>query len=144
MEIVRAHPEQGAKLVSSVEGLDEIASVILAHHERVDGCGYPHALRGEEIPALARMISVGDVYDVLTARDTYRAPVSRSAAIAELRRVSGSQLDAHFVELFVDILERDEIGFTHTEDVDFEAELAIEQHIRELAEPRVPASAGSR
>jgi putative nucleotidyltransferase with HDIG domain len=144
MKIVRSHPEQGAKLVSSVEGLDEIASVILAHHERVDGTGYPFGLRGEAIPALARMISVGDVYDVLTARDTYRAPVSRSAAIAELTRVSGSQLDAHFVELFVGILERDEIGFTHTQDVDFEAELAIEQRIRELAEPRVPASAGSR
>jgi putative nucleotidyltransferase with HDIG domain len=144
MKIVRSHPEQGAKLVSSVEGLDEIASVILAHHERVDGTGYPSGLRGEEIPALARMISVGDVYDVLTARDTYRAPVSRSAAIAELTRVSGSQLDARFVELFVGILERDEIGFTHTQDVDFEAELAIEQRIRELAEPRVPASAVSR
>ena len=144
MEIVRGHPEQGAKLVSSVEGLDEIAAVILAHHECIDGTGYPYGLRGEEIPALARMISVGDVYDVLTARDTYRAPVSRSEAIAELSRVSGSQLDARFVRLFVGILERDEIGFTHTEDVDFEAELAIEQHIRELAEPRVPASAGRR
>jgi HD-GYP domain-containing protein (c-di-GMP phosphodiesterase class II) len=70
--------------------------------------------------------------------------VSRSEAIVELRRVAGSQLDARFVELFVAILERDEIGFTHTEDDDFEAELAIEQRIRELAEPRVPASAGRR
>jgi putative nucleotidyltransferase with HDIG domain len=144
MEVVRGHPERGAELVATVEGLDEIAAVILAHHERVDGHGYPYGLNGEEIPALARMISVGDVYDVLTARDTYRAPVSRSDAIAELRRVSGSQLDARFVELFAAILERDEIGFTHTEDVDFEAELAIEQHIRELAEPRVPISARHR
>ena len=144
MEIVRGHPERGAELVRSVEGLDQIASVILAHHERTDGSGYPYGLHEEEIPALARMISVGDVYDVLTARDTYRAPVSRSEAIVELRRVAGSQLDARFVELFVAILERDEIGFTHTEDDDFEAELAIEQRIRELAEPRVPASAGRR
>ena len=144
MEIVRGHPERGAELVASVEGLDEIASVILAHHERIDGTGYPYGLQGDEIPALARMISVGDVYDVLTARDTYRATVSRSEAIAELRRVSGSQLDAHFVELFVAILERDEIGFAHTEDVDFEAELAIEQRIRELAQPRVPASSERR
>jgi putative nucleotidyltransferase with HDIG domain len=138
-EIVREHPAQGADLVRRVQGLEEIASAILAHHERIDGKGYPRGLRGEEIPALARMISVGDVYDVMTARDTYRTPVSRSEAIAELRRVAGTQLDARFVELFVAILERERIGFTHAEDADFEAELAIEQRIRELAQPRVAA-----
>jgi putative nucleotidyltransferase with HDIG domain len=138
-EVVRQHPRQGAELVRSVEGLEEIAAVILAHHERIDGKGYPLGLRGEEIPALARMISVGDVYDVMTARDTYRTPVSSATAIAELRRVAGTQLDAHFVELFVAILEREGIGFTHTADADFEAELAIEQRIRELARPLVAA-----
>jgi putative nucleotidyltransferase with HDIG domain len=138
-ELVRDHPAQGAELVRHVQGLEEIAAVILAHHERIDGTGYPHRLRGEEIPRLARMISVGDVYDVMTARDTYRTPVSQSEAIAELRRVAGSQLDAHFVDLFVAILERERIAFTHTEDADFEAELAIEERIRELARPRVAA-----
>jgi putative nucleotidyltransferase with HDIG domain len=137
-ELVKEHPAQGADLVRSVEGLGEIAGVILAHHERIDGKGYPLGLRGEEIPPLARMISVGDVYDVLTARDTYRTPVSSAEAIAELRRVAGSQLDAHFVELFVAILEREGIGFAHAANADFEAELAIEQRIRELARPLVP------
>jgi putative nucleotidyltransferase with HDIG domain len=138
-ELVREHPQHGADLVRSVEGLDEIAAVILAHHERIDGTGYPLGLPGEEIPPLARMISVGDVYDVMTARDTYRTPVSSAEAIAELRRVAGTQLDAHFVELFVAIVEREEIGFMHTADADFEAELAIEQRIRELARPLVAA-----
>jgi putative nucleotidyltransferase with HDIG domain len=138
-ELVREHPRQGAHLVRSVEGLDEIAAVILAHHERIDGTGYPLGLRGEEIPPLARMISVGDVYDVMTARDTYRTPVSSAEAIAELRAVAGTQLDAHFVELFVAIVEREEIGFTHAADADFEIELAIEQRIRELARPLVAA-----
>jgi putative nucleotidyltransferase with HDIG domain len=138
-ELVREHPAQGADLVRSVEGLEVIAAVILAHHERIDGTGYPFGLSGEEIPQLARMISVGDVYDVMTARDTYRTPVSSSDAIAELRRVAATQLDARFVELFVAILEREGIGFTHTADVDFEAELAIEQRIRELARPLVAA-----
>jgi putative nucleotidyltransferase with HDIG domain len=138
-EIVRNHPAQGADLVGRVQGFEEIAAIILAHHERIDGQGYPNGLRADEIPALARMISVADVYDVITGRDTYRTPLPPAAAIAELRRVAGTQLDAHFIDLFVAILEREGIGFTHTEDADFEAELAIEQRIRELAQPRVTA-----
>ena len=75
LRLVRDHPANGAELVRSVQGMEEIAAIILAHHERVDGHGYPDGLAGEQIPKLARMISVGDVYDVMTARDTYRAPV---------------------------------------------------------------------
>jgi putative nucleotidyltransferase with HDIG domain len=138
-EIVREHPRHGAELVRSVEGLDEIAAVILAHHERIDGKGYPFGLCGEEIPPLARMISVGDVYDVMTARDTYRTPVSSAEAIAELRAVAGTQLDAHYVELFAAMLEREGLGFAHAADADFEIELAIEQRISELARPLVAA-----
>jgi putative nucleotidyltransferase with HDIG domain len=142
-QIVREHPEQGARLVRAVQGYEEIADVILAHHERPDGLGYPHGLKGDEITVLAQMISVADVYDVITGRDTYRVPVSRPEAIAELRRVAGSQLETRFVELFVDILQREETGFTHTEEADFETELAIELRVRELAQPR-PAAPVSR
>lgn len=142
-QIVREHPEQGARLVRAVQGYEGIAELILAHHERPDGLGYPNGLKGDEIPALAQIISVADVYDVITGRDTYRAPASRPEAIAELRRVAGSQLATHFVELFVEILEREETGFTHTEEADFETELAIELRVRELAQPR-PAAPVSR
>jgi putative nucleotidyltransferase with HDIG domain len=137
LEIVHQHPINGANLVRRIEGYDKIAAVILAHHERIDGTGYPYGLRESEIPALARIISVADTYDVLTARDTYRPPISSSEAVAELRNVAGSQLDEHFVELFIEILEREGIGFTHSEDADFEKELAIEERIRELARPQV-------
>ena len=137
LEIVHQHPINGANLVRRIEGYEKIAAVILAHHERVDGTGYPYGLREHEIPALARIISVADTYDVLTARDTYRPPISSSEAIAELRNVAGSQLDGRFVELFIEILEHEGIGFTHTEDADFEKELAIEERIRELARPQV-------
>jgi HD-GYP domain-containing protein (c-di-GMP phosphodiesterase class II) len=130
--------------VGRVEGYEEIARVILAHHERVDGSGYPAGLRGDAIPTLARMISVADTFDVITARDTYRRPLSRAAALAELRRVSGTQLDGRYVELFAAILEREDIGFTHTEDADFEKELAIEGRIRDLAQPRTTLQAGKR
>jgi putative nucleotidyltransferase with HDIG domain len=137
--IVHEHPVQGADLVRRVQGLEEVAAIIRAHHERVDGTGYPDALRGDQIPALARIVSVGDTYDVLTGRDTYRRPISQEDAIGELRRVAGTQLDPHYVELFIDVLERGGIGFTHTQEEDFEAELEIEQRIRELARPRVAA-----
>src|SRR2546421_5562819 len=138
-KIVREHPVHGAHLVRRVQGLEEIADIILAHHERIDGLGYPFGIAGTEIPALARMISVADVYDVMTARDTYRDPVSMADAVDELRRVAGTQLDAHYVELFISVLEREQIGFAHTADDDFEAELALEERIRELAQPRVAA-----
>jgi putative nucleotidyltransferase with HDIG domain len=139
--IVRQHPINGAELVRRIEGYDQVAAVILAHHERVDGTGYPHGLAKEQIPTLARIISVADTYDVLTARDTYRPPISDAEAISELRNVSGSQLDGRFVELFIQILEHQGIGFTHTEDADFERELALEERIRELARPH--AAVGS-
>jgi putative nucleotidyltransferase with HDIG domain len=141
LEIVRQHPVNGADLVRQIQGYEKIAAVILAHHERVDGTGYPAGLREEEIPTLARIISVADTYDVLTARDTYRPPIPSPEAIAELRKVAGRQLDGRFVELFIEILEREGIGFTHTEDADFERELALEERIRELASPH--AAVGS-
>ena len=99
-------------------------------------------MREQEIPALARIISVADTYDVLTARDTYRPPISSPEAIAELRKVSGHQLDGRFVELFVELLEHEGIGFTHTEDADFEKELALEERIRELARPVLAVGSG--
>src|SRR5262249_41620730 len=120
----------------AVQGYEEIADLIVAHHERLDGLGYPRGLKGEEIPRLTRMISVADVYDVITARDTYRVPVTREQAIVELREAAGKQLDGELVEIFIGVLLRDNTDFTHTEDVDFETELAIEQRARELAQPR--------
>jgi putative nucleotidyltransferase with HDIG domain len=135
-ELVKRHPVDGERLVSQIDGYQNIAKIIRHHHERIDGRGYPDELAADAIPALSRMISVADIYDVITARDTYRDPVSTEEAIAELRRSAGTQLDAHFVEVFIGVLERKGIAFTHTEDSDFEAELAMEQRVRELASPR--------
>src|SRR4051794_37809548 len=124
-ELVKRHPEEGARIVRLLEGQEAVAEIIHAHHERVDGRGYPRGLGGDEVPYLSRMISIADTYDVMTARDSYRDPVSSSAAVAELRRVSGAQLDAELVEIFVHkVLGHDEASFAHGDDADFEAELA--------------------
>jgi putative nucleotidyltransferase with HDIG domain len=127
--IVKRHPYQGARIVSQVEGYGPIAEIVVAHHERIDGSGYPRGLRGEEIPRLARILSVADVYDVMTARDSYRTPVSSITAIAELQRVAGTQLDAGFVEAFVRLLDGRDLRYRHGEDADFDAELALERRI---------------
>jgi len=134
--LIRRHPQQGARVVSSLDGYGPVAEIILAHHERIDGKGYPRGLTGDDIPEMARIISVGDTYDVMTARDSYRSPVSSFEAIQELKRVAGTQLDARFVELFIELLEGKDLSFRHGEDADFEMELALEARIEEAATPR--------
>ena len=97
------------------------------------GTGYPRGLKGGEIPILSRMISIADTYDVMTARDSYRDPVSSFEAIQELRRVSGTQLDGHFVEAFIELLEGKDVEFRHGVDADFEEELRLEARIEQVA-----------
>jgi HD-GYP domain-containing protein (c-di-GMP phosphodiesterase class II) len=128
-EIVKRHPAQGARVVGRVAGYGPVAEIIHAHHERVDGGGYPQGLSGDSIPKLSRMISIADTYDVMTARDSYRAPVPPAEAIAELRRVAGTQLDAKYVEVFVRVLEERGVTFQHTTDADFERELDFEARV---------------
>jgi putative nucleotidyltransferase with HDIG domain len=135
--LIRRHPQQGARVVSSLDGYGPVAEIILAHHERIDGKGYPRGLKGDDIPELARIISVADTYDVMTARDSYRTPTSSYEAIQELRRVSGKQLDARFVEVFIELLEGQDVSFRHGEEADFERELALEARIAETASPGV-------
>jgi putative nucleotidyltransferase with HDIG domain len=140
-EIVKRHPADGARIVRLLDGYGPVADIILSHHERWDGAGYPRGLAGEEIPLEARLISVADTYDVLTARDSYRQPVSSDEAVAELRRVAGRQLDAAAVEAFVRLLASKELSFRHADDAEFEAELAFESRVRDYARPRRSASA---
>jgi len=133
--LIKRHPQQGARVVSSLDGYGPVAEIILAHHERIDGKGYPRGLVGDEIPELARIISVADTYDVMTARDSYRTPMSSHDAIVELRRVAGKQLDARFVDVFIELLEGKDVSFQHGEAADFEKELALEARIAETATP---------
>lgn len=133
--LIKRHPQQGARVVSSLDGYGPVAEIILAHHERIDGKGYPRGLVGEEIPELARIIAVADTYDVMTARDSYRTPMSGYDAIVELRRVAGKQLDARFVEIFIELLEGKDVSFQHGEAADFEKELALESRVAETASP---------
>jgi putative nucleotidyltransferase with HDIG domain len=149
-EEIKEHPYEGARIVSEIDGYQPVGQIVLAHHERMDGSGYPRRLRGEEIPQLARIIAVADTYDVLTAPDAYprargeRRPLSWFDALTELRRISGSQLDGRFVEALSEVLAEKGFSYRHGQDADFEAELALDKRIHEyvtdevLPGPRVP------
>jgi HD-GYP domain-containing protein (c-di-GMP phosphodiesterase class II) len=81
------------------------------------------------------LIAVADTYDVMTARDSYRKPVSTEDAISELRRVAGGQLDPEVVDVFVGLLTAGDLSFGHGDDADFEAELSFTQRVRAHAQP---------
>ena len=121
--LIHSHPQRGADIVGRVRGYADVAEIVLCHHERIDGRGYPRNLAGDDIPVLARVLSVADCFDVMTARDSYRTTMPIADAIAELRRVAGSQLDARFVEIFVGVVEGSGVDFRHADDEDLEAEL---------------------
>lgn len=134
--VVRRHPQEGATLVGRLDGYGPVADAILYHHEHIDGSGYPAGLIGNEIPLPSRILAVCNVYDTLTARDSYRSPMIPQDAIAELRRVAGRQLDAEIVDAFIAMIEREgPVTFAHGDDADFEAELAFERRARALAQP---------
>jgi putative nucleotidyltransferase with HDIG domain len=131
---IRRHPQEGAMLVGRLDGYGPVSDIILYHHENVDGSGYPAGLIGNEIPLLSRMLSVCNVFDTLTARDSYRAPRTAQDAVAELRRVSGQQLDGDVVEQFVAMLEQDGQATVRAENANFAEELAFESRVRHVAD----------
>ena len=97
---VRAHPEIGANLLTAAAFTD-LRAWVLAHHERVDGTGYPFGLRGDAIPLEARILGVADAFEAMQADRPYRQGRSQQEAIAELRRCSGTQFDPLVVEALV-------------------------------------------
>ena len=128
--LVERHPTDGARLLLRVEGLGEVANAVLAHHERIDGHGYPDGLAGDEIPMTARILAIAEVYDVLTAPDSYKIPLGAADAEDELRRVAGSQLDGRLVWLFVTQVLRGTVVDHEGRIADLESELHIQRRMR--------------
>jgi hypothetical protein len=101
---IRSHPIIGASLLAHVPDLDHIRPIILAHHERYDGTGYPNGVRGALIPRAAQIIAVADGYESMMTAHPYRRALTQDAAIAELRLAAGSQYDPAVVEAFIEEL----------------------------------------
>jgi len=127
-ERVRRHPELGARLVRDVDASGRVAEAVATHHERMDGRGYPCGLRGEAIPPLARIVAVAEVYDTLTSGEQ---PAGSFQAILELRRVSGTQLDAACVEALARVLAGRDAAFRHADTADLGRELALGRRVSE-------------
>lgn len=102
-EIIKQHPERGYRLLQPIGQLAGAARVVRAHHERMDGRGYPDGLRGDAIPMAARIIAVADTYDAMTTTRPYRRAASTECAVEEIQRLEGTQFDIavsrHFVRL---------------------------------------------
>jgi putative nucleotidyltransferase with HDIG domain len=130
---IQRHPELGADMLRDLGMYGPVAEIVLAHHERIDGRGYPQGLTGGQIPEIAKIISVAEVYDTLTASDTYRTQMSSFEALTELRRVSGTQLDERYVEVLAELLTGEGVEYRHADMADFDAELDMERRIREAS-----------
>jgi diguanylate cyclase (GGDEF)-like protein/putative nucleotidyltransferase with HDIG domain len=102
--VLQRHPQIGYRMLDSL-GVDPVAEIVLHHHERWDGAGYPEGLRGEESPLGARIIFVVDAYDAMTSDRVYRARLTHDDALSELRRCSGTQFDPLIVDTFAKVLE---------------------------------------
>jgi putative nucleotidyltransferase with HDIG domain len=106
--IIKSHSEISGHIVETVPFLSHLMTVVRAHHERWDGCGYPDNLPGERIPLLARILAVADSFDAMTSERPYRAPVSVEVARAELVRCAGTQFDPAAVRAMLAALDAGE------------------------------------
>jgi len=103
---MRKHPEIGYRICMASPELMSIAPYVLSHHERWDGKGYPRGLKGEEIPLLARIISVVDAYDAMTEDRVYRKGISKDAALQEIELNAGTQFDPKIAKIFVNLMRK--------------------------------------
>jgi len=100
-ELIKDHPVVGAKIIKEIEALAPMVPIVLHHHERFDGKGYPDGLKGEEIPIGARIVLVADAFDTMVSARAYRDMMPNELAISELRKNAGSQFDPMVVDAFI-------------------------------------------
>ncbi|MBU3170551.1 diguanylate cyclase [Clostridium estertheticum] len=115
-EIMKQHSVNGVEIIKSVESLKEIAPLILHHHERYDGNGYPDNLKGKEIPYLVRMLTVVDCFDAMTSSRPYNIRKTYKEAIEELKRCSGKQFDKEIADSFIEVIRENENRIGNVDD----------------------------
>jgi putative nucleotidyltransferase with HDIG domain len=98
---IKRHPVIGAELLARLGGFDDEVAIVLGHHERMDGAGYPHGLGPDRIPVEARILSVCDVYDALTNRRVYREAWDADRAVALIRDETGSAFDPRCADALI-------------------------------------------
>lgn len=111
-DLLRQHSRNGVELIQHIDSFKDFIPLILHHHERYDGRGYPNGLKGYEIPYLARILTIADSFDAMTSNRPYNTRKSYDQAIIELRRCSGTQFDPELVELFIEMIEVNKENFS--------------------------------
>ena len=105
MDLMRRHPEIGDTLCAPLQSLRHVRPIIIGHHERLDGSGYPAGLKGEDVPLLAQIVGIVDVYDALTSRRPYRGPLSSDEAGRHLLdEMAQGKFARQYVEAFLDVV----------------------------------------
>ena len=104
---VRGHPAIGAKILTHIENIEDVARAVRHHHERYDGSGYPDGLRGEEIPYEARILAVADAFDAMTSRRPYRDTLSKDEVIEEFSSNKGTQFDPDIADVLLRLFDED-------------------------------------
>ena len=100
-EEIKRHSARGAKILGGIRQLEDVIPGILAHHERLDGSGYPNGLRGDEVPLEARIVGLADGFDAMTSDRTYRKALPLDVVIEEIRTHSGTQFDPDLVKVLL-------------------------------------------
>jgi hypothetical protein len=121
---VKAHTTIGANLLSNVPMLERVRPIVLSHHERYDGTGYPLGLREDQIPLAAQIVAVADAYQAMTTARPYRMALSSKDAVKELRANAGTQFNPVVVEAFIASVAGERKGSTHEAKQVFEQALA--------------------
>ncbi|MFO0083353.1 MAG: HD-GYP domain-containing protein [Phycisphaerales bacterium] len=99
--LIKMHPEIGHRILRDIPMLSDVLPGVMHHHERWDGRGYPHGLKGEQIPLVARIVGLADTFDAMSSSRAYRPAMPREKVMAELVRSAGTQLDPTLVPMFV-------------------------------------------
>ncbi|MDI6692664.1 MAG: HD-GYP domain-containing protein [Anaerosomatales bacterium] len=109
-EEIRKHPVVGSELIQSVEFLRDAAPIVVAHHERLDGLGYPHGVTGDSIPLESKILACADAYDAMTTDRPYRSALEWREALSEILRQSGTQFDSGVAAAFAEMLSETELS----------------------------------
>jgi HD-GYP domain-containing protein (c-di-GMP phosphodiesterase class II) len=123
-ELIKQHPAMGARILRTVPFLAPHLPIVELHHERPDGLGYPHRLRGDEIPVVARIVHVADAFDAMTSARAYRPARDSQEALRELWRHAGTQFDAEVVQALANALPSADFGTQSVDDPSFATTMA--------------------
>lgn len=104
-EKMKQHSEIGYRILSTVNSMSEMAEYVLAHHERLDGSGYPKKLKGDEIPLQSRIIAIADSFDAMVSERSYKDSLTKEEAIEELKRNVNIQFSKELVDVFVEVIQ---------------------------------------